>query len=37
VIYAAIGFSLAVDLLNLRARSRRQAARAEDLAAPHAS
>jgi len=33
VIYAAIGFSLAVELLNIRARSRRQAARAEALAA----
>jgi len=37
VIYAAIGFSLAVELLNIRARSRRQAARAAALAAPHAS
>ncbi|HEY8974897.1 MAG TPA: TerC family protein [Burkholderiaceae bacterium] len=37
VIYAAIGFSLAVELLNIRARGRRQAARAAELAAPNAS
>ena len=37
VIYAAIGFSLAVELLNIRARGRRQAARTAELAAPRAS
>ena len=37
VIYAAIGFSLTVELLNIRARGRRQAARAAELAAPNAS
>jgi predicted tellurium resistance membrane protein TerC len=37
VIYAAIGFSLAVELLNIRARGRREAARDPDLAEPRAS
>jgi len=37
VIYAAIGFSLAVELLNIRARGRRQAARAAELPAPRPS
>jgi len=37
VIYCAIGFSLAVELLNIRARGRRQVAQATDVAAPHAS
>jgi len=34
VIYAAMGFSLAVELLNIRARGRRQGAPADRLAAP---
>jgi len=37
VIYAAMGFSLAVELLNIRARGRRQVARAAGLPAPGAS
>jgi len=37
VIYAAIGFSLAVELLNIRARGRRLAARAAELPAPRPS
>jgi len=37
VIYAAIGFSLAVELLNIRARGRRLAARATELPAPRPS
>jgi len=37
VIYAAMGFSLAVELLNIRARGRREAARAGSLAESRAS
>ncbi|HEY9024605.1 MAG TPA: TerC family protein [Burkholderiaceae bacterium] len=37
VIYAAMGFSLAVELLNIRARARRQAAPAQDLGGQRAA
>jgi len=35
VVYAAMGFSLGVELLNIRARSKRQAAAAHGTGAAH--